>query len=179
MVFEHREQYASQSEAIGSIAEKIGCSAETLRKWIRRAEIDAGRRGGLTTDERVRIKDLEREVRELRRSNEILRKASADCAQATRTASRARRCGAAPVRCQFHLQQNAQAYVPNVAMRPQVVRDLRSVFHSTDRAEADERLAKLVDKYRRPAPKLAEWMETNVPEGPAVFALPEPHPESE
>jgi transposase len=82
MVFEHREQYASQWEAIGSIAGKIGCSAETLRKWIRRAEIDSGRRGGLTTDERSRMKDLERENRELRRANEILRKASAYFAQA-------------------------------------------------------------------------------------------------
>jgi transposase-like protein len=78
-------------------------------------------------------------------------------------------------RCQFHLQQNAQAYVPNVALRPQVARDLRSVFNSADRGEADERLAKLVEKYRRPAPKLAEWMETNVPQGLAVFCLPEPH----
>jgi transposase-like protein len=82
MVFEHREQYASQWEAIGSIAGKIGCSAETLRKWIRRAEIDSGRRGGLTTDERSLMKDLERENRELRRANEILRKASAYFAQA-------------------------------------------------------------------------------------------------
>jgi len=81
MVFEHRGQYASQWEAIGSIAGKIGCSAESLRKWIRRAEIDSGRRGGLTTDERSRMKDLEREVRELRRANEILRKASACFAQ--------------------------------------------------------------------------------------------------
>ena len=78
-------------------------------------------------------------------------------------------------RCQFHLQQNAQAYVPQVSMRPQVARDLRSVFNSTERAEAEERLAKLVEKYQRPAPKLAEWMEANVPEGLAVFALPEPH----
>ena len=82
MVFEHREQYASQWEAIGSIAQKIGCSAETLRKWVRRAEIDAGGRSGLTTDERSKMKDLEREVRELRRANEILRKASAYFAQA-------------------------------------------------------------------------------------------------
>ena len=82
MVFEHREQYASQWEAICSIAEKIGCSAESLRKWIRRAEIDSGRRDGLTTDERARMKDLERENRELRRANEILRKASAYFAQA-------------------------------------------------------------------------------------------------
>jgi len=82
MVFEHREQYASQWEAIGSIAQKIGCSAETLRKWVRRTEIDTGGRSGLTTDERARMKDLEREVRELRRANEILRKASAYFAQA-------------------------------------------------------------------------------------------------
>ena len=78
-------------------------------------------------------------------------------------------------RCQFHLQQNAQAYVPQVSLRPQVARDLRSVFHTADRGEADERLAKLVEKYRRPAPKLADWIEANVPEGLAVFALPEPH----
>jgi transposase-like protein len=72
-------------------------------------------------------------------------------------------------------EQNAQAYVPNAALRPQVARDLRSVFNTSERGEADERLAKLVEKYRRPAPKLAEWMEANVPEGLAVFALPEPH----
>jgi transposase len=82
MVLEHEGQYTSQWEAIRSIAEKIGCSAESLRKWLRRAEVDAGRRGGLTSDERARMKDLEREVRELRRANEILRKASAYFAQA-------------------------------------------------------------------------------------------------
>ncbi len=82
MVVEHEGQYASQWEAIRSIAEKIGCSAESLRKWLRRAEVDAGRRGGLTSDERARMKDLERENRELRRANEILRKASAYFAQA-------------------------------------------------------------------------------------------------
>ncbi len=82
MVVEHEGQYASQWEAIRSIAEKIGCSAESLRKWLRQAEVDAGRRGGLTSDERARMKDLEREVRELRRANEILRKASAYFAQA-------------------------------------------------------------------------------------------------
>ncbi len=82
MVLEHEGQYASQWEAIRSIAEKIGCSAESLRKWLRQTEVDAGRRGGLTSDERARMKDLEREVRELRRANEILRKASAYFAQA-------------------------------------------------------------------------------------------------
>ena len=82
MVSEHRAEYASEWEAIGSIGEKIGCSAETLRKWVRRAEIDSGDRPGVTTDERARMKELEREVRELRRVNEILRKASAYFAQA-------------------------------------------------------------------------------------------------
>jgi len=82
MVFEHRGQHASQWEAICSIAEKIGCSSEALRKWVRQAEVDSGRRGGLTTDERVHLKELERENRELRRANEILRKASAYFAQA-------------------------------------------------------------------------------------------------
>ncbi len=65
-----------------SIAEKIGCSAETLRKWVRQTEVDTGRRGGLTTAEQARIKELERENRELRRTNDILRKASAYFAQA-------------------------------------------------------------------------------------------------
>jgi transposase len=82
MVFEHGNEYESQWEAIRSIATKIGCTAETLRKWVRRAEVDTGRRDGLTSDERAQIKDLEREVRELRRANEILRKASAFFAQA-------------------------------------------------------------------------------------------------
>jgi transposase len=82
MVVEHRGQYGSQWEAITSIAEKIGCSAEALRKWVRQAEIDSGRRGGLTSEERVQLKELERENRELRRANEILRKASAYFAQA-------------------------------------------------------------------------------------------------
>jgi transposase-like protein len=82
MVFEHGSEYDSEWEAIGSIAEKIGCSSETLRKWVRQTEVDTGRRGGLTSDERARIKELERENRELRRANEILRKASAYFAQA-------------------------------------------------------------------------------------------------
>ena len=82
MVFEHGSEYDSEWEAICSIAEKIGCSSETLRKWVRRTEVDTGRREGLTSDERARIKELERENRELRRANEILRKASAYFAQA-------------------------------------------------------------------------------------------------
>ena len=82
MVFEHQREYPSQWQAVVSIATKIGCTAETLRKWVRRAEIDTGRREGVTSDERNRIKELERENRELRRANEILRKASAYFAQA-------------------------------------------------------------------------------------------------
>jgi len=82
MVFEHEREYPSQWQAVISIASKFGCTAETLRRWVRQAEIDSGRRGGLTSDERARIKELERENKELRRANEILRKASAFFAQA-------------------------------------------------------------------------------------------------
>jgi len=82
MVFEHEGEYGSQWAAIESIATKIGCTAETLRKWVRQVERDSGKRPGLTTDERERLKELDREVRELRRANEILRKAAAFFAQA-------------------------------------------------------------------------------------------------
>jgi transposase len=82
LVFEHQDKHESQWAAIVSIAEKMGCTAETLRKWVRRAERDTGKRPGVTTSERERMKELEREVRELKRANEILRKASAYFAQA-------------------------------------------------------------------------------------------------
>ncbi len=82
MVAEHRAEHASEWATITSIATKIGCKAETLRLWVRQAERDAGRRPGPTTDERERLRELEREVRELRQANEILRKASAYFAQA-------------------------------------------------------------------------------------------------
>ena len=82
MVFEHEAEHSSQWMTILSIAEKIGCTPETLRKWVRQAERDEGRRPGLMTDERARMKELERENRELRRANEILRTASAFFAQA-------------------------------------------------------------------------------------------------
>ncbi len=82
LVFAHEGEHSSQWAAISSIAEKIGCSSETLRNWVRQAERDAGRRPGLSTEERQRLRDLEREVGELRRANEILRKASAYYAQA-------------------------------------------------------------------------------------------------
>ena len=82
MVFEHEGRYGSRWETVRSIAEKLGCSAEALRQWVKQAEIDAGTVKGLPTDERSRLKALEREVSELRRANEILRKASAYFAQA-------------------------------------------------------------------------------------------------
>ena len=82
MVFDAKDQYSSQWAAIESIAAKIGCTAETLRKWVRQGERDSGVRPGPTTDEQQRIKDLEREVRELRKTNEILKLASAYFAQA-------------------------------------------------------------------------------------------------
>ena len=82
LVFDHEAEYDSQWSAINSIAEKIGCTSETLRGWVRDAERDRGRRPGLTSDERARLKALERENQELRRANEILRKASAFFAQA-------------------------------------------------------------------------------------------------
>jgi len=82
LVQEHEREYPSQWAAIRSIAEKIGCTQEALRRWVRQAERDAGQRPGLTTAEQQRVKELERENRELRRANEILRKASAYFAQA-------------------------------------------------------------------------------------------------
>ena len=80
MVLEHGPEHASQWEAIRSIAGKIGCSPEALRKWLRRFEVDTGRRGGVSSDEQARLKDLEREVRELRRA--LLEQIRADYGQA-------------------------------------------------------------------------------------------------
>lgn len=82
MVQEHTDEHTSQWAAIQSIAQKIGCSGETLRSWVRQKERDEGHRAGLSTEERTRLKELERENRELRRANEILRKASAYFAMA-------------------------------------------------------------------------------------------------
>jgi transposase len=73
---EHQHEYGSQWEAISSVAEKLGPTPETVREWVRQAEIDGGVRGGLTSDERQRMKDLEKENWELRRANEILKAAS-------------------------------------------------------------------------------------------------------
>ena len=82
MVLEHQGDHASQWSAIVSIASKIGCTGETLRRWVRQGERDQGLRDGTTSEERGRLKALERENRELRQANEILRKASAYFAQA-------------------------------------------------------------------------------------------------
>ena len=82
LVLEHQNEYDSQWAAIGSVAEKIGCTTETLRRWVRQVERDAGKRPGRTSEEAERIRQLERENRELRQANEILRKASAYFAQA-------------------------------------------------------------------------------------------------
>lgn len=82
MVLEDHGNYEDRSAAIRAIAPRIGCSRESLRRWVAQSEIDVGRRTGVTGEERVRIKSLEREVRELRQANEILRKASAYFAQA-------------------------------------------------------------------------------------------------
>jgi len=78
-------------------------------------------------------------------------------------------------RCQFHLQQNAQAYVPKVAMRTEVAGAIRNVFNAPDRAEADRQLKLMVDRYREHAPNLSAWAEENIPEGLTVFKLPAGH----
>ncbi len=76
MVFEHQDQYPTQWKAIQSISAKLQVNHESLRQWVRRAETDAGQRPGLTSDERAKMKELEREVKELRRANEILKAAA-------------------------------------------------------------------------------------------------------
>jgi len=82
MVFDHVGEHPSQWATMRSVAEKLGCTVEALRRWVRQAERDRGQRPGLTTDERQQLKDLQREVFELKRANEILKKASAYFAQA-------------------------------------------------------------------------------------------------
>jgi len=76
-VYEQEKAHKSQWAAITAIASKMGCSAQTLSSWIKRRDIDTGRRSGVTTEEQARVKALERDVKELRRANEILRKAAA------------------------------------------------------------------------------------------------------
>ena len=95
--------------------------------------------------------------------------------QGLRAALRARFAGVPWQRCQFHLQQNAIAYVPKVALRAQVAAELREVLHAPTRAQADAQLKTLVTKYRQSAPELADWLETNVPESLTVLSLPPEH----
>jgi putative transposase len=90
-------------------------------------------------------------------------------------ARQARFSGVLWQRCQFHLQQNAMQYVPKMAMREQVGNDLRNVFNAPDRSEADRQLQLLIRKYAKSAPKLAAWLETDLPEGLTVFSLPAAH----
>ncbi len=82
MVFDHAHEYPSQWATMRSVAEKLGCTTEALRRWVRQAQRDRGERPGLTTDERAQLKQLQRENFELKRANEILRKAAAFFAQA-------------------------------------------------------------------------------------------------
>ena len=82
--------------------------------------------------------------------------------------------GGAWQRCQFHLQQNAQAYVPKQSMKEEVAADIRAIFNAGDLLEAEQKLTKTVEKYRKSAPELSGWMENNLPEGFTVFSLPEP-----
>ena len=82
LVMEHRDEYQSEAAALTAIAGKLGCSPDSLRVWVRQGQRDVGERSGQTSAEKARIKELEREVRELRQANEILRKASAYFAQA-------------------------------------------------------------------------------------------------
>ena len=82
MLFEHEQDYESRWAALASVAGKIGCTAKTLRSWVKQSEIDTGRRDGMTSDDHARLKALEKENKELRRANEILKTASAFFAQA-------------------------------------------------------------------------------------------------
>ncbi len=82
LVFDQESQHPSRWACIQAISTKIGCTAQTLRSWVKQAEIDQGRVDGLTSDDRQRMKEMERELKELRRANDILRKASAYFAQA-------------------------------------------------------------------------------------------------
>ena len=96
MVTEHAAAHGSQWAAMEAIAPKLGCTAETLRRWVRQAERDSGQRAGLTTDERPRLKDLERENRGLKRTNEILRLACSSPGTATPSRNSLPRWGMPP-----------------------------------------------------------------------------------
>ena len=115
MVFEHQGEYGSQWATIASIASKIGCTSETLRKWVRQTERDTGQRAGLTTDEKQRLKERERENRELKRANEILRRHRHFSRRRNSTAEasgdRVHRSESEPVRGRVDLQDAADCPV--------------------------------------------------------------------
>lgn len=104
-----------------------------------------------------------------------VRSVTSDDHKGIREALKARLTGVTWQRCQFHLQQNAGAYVPKVAMRAEVASAIKDIFNAPDRREAENRLSRMVEQYRTKAPKLAEWAEKNIPEGLAVFELSPPH----
>ena len=104
-----------------------------------------------------------------------VRLVASDAHAGLKEALKARFSGVPWQRCQFHLAQNAMAYVPKVAMRKEVGASLRAVFDAPDRAEAERQLDLAVTKYRTTAPRLAAWLEANVPEGLTAFALPSSH----
>ena len=104
-----------------------------------------------------------------------VRMVTSDDHKGIRAALRARMAGVPWQRCQFHLQQNAQSYVPKISMRREVAQALREIFNATDRADADRKLGLFAKAYRQRAPRLAAWAEENVPEGLTVFALPPYH----
>ena len=104
-----------------------------------------------------------------------VRSVTSDDHKGIREALKARLTGVTWQRCQFHLQQNAHAYVPKVAMRAEVASAIKDIFNAPDLQEAENRLMRMVERYRTKAPRLAEWAEKNIPEGLAVFDLPALH----
>ena len=104
-----------------------------------------------------------------------VRMITSDDHKGIRAARKARLTGVKWQRCQFHLQQNAMAYVPKVSMREEVASAIRDIFNAPDREEAENRLSRMVERYRKKAPRLAEWAKKNIPEGLTVFDLPASH----
>lgn len=109
-----------------------------------------------------------------KRGLELPKSTTSDAHEGLKAALEAVFPGGAWQRCQFHLQQNAQAYVPKQSMKEEVAADIRAIFNTASLAEAEQKLAKAVQKYRKSAPELSNWMEHNLPEGFTVFSLPEP-----
>ena len=109
-----------------------------------------------------------------KRGLELPKSTTSDAHEGLKAALEAVFPGGAWQRCQFHLQQNAQAYVPKQSMKEEVAADIRAIFNTATLGEAEQKLAKTVQKYRKSAPELSNWMEHNLPEGFTVFALPEP-----